>query len=59
MTNKFCNCIDQETIVASTVGRFLYTQTRCRNCGRMFTKKEELFDENSWMEMIKNKSSNK
>lgn len=59
METKYCNCVNQETIVASTVGRFLYTQSKCSNCGRMFTKKEELFSENEWFEVIKNRNDKK
>lgn len=59
MRNNYCNCIDQETIVASTVGRFLYKQSRCKDCGRMFSEKQKLFDENEWFEVIKNKNNRK
>jgi hypothetical protein len=42
MTSDFCNCIHKEIVVAYTIGKYLYTQLRCKECGRMFTENEKL-----------------
>jgi len=44
MSTNFCGCTNREIIVAQTIGKYLYTQLRCKECGRMFTENEVIID---------------